>query len=87
MFQLATELKEAHVQGKTEPPATVLPPLFNNSYQKSMVDKSRKRKQCQVNANYELNKTPKLGCGCRRTVCRKCTGCVKVECIDCAQRC
>ena len=32
MFQFATELKEAHVQGKTAPLATVLPPLFNNSY-------------------------------------------------------
>ena len=30
MFQLATELREAHVQGKTAPPAAVLPPLFNN---------------------------------------------------------
>ena len=51
MFQLATELREAHVQGKTAPPASVLPPLFNNSYQNSMVDGSRKQKQCQVNVN------------------------------------
>ena len=51
MFQLATELREAHVQGKTAPPAEVLPPLFNNFYQNSMVDGSRKRKQCQVNVN------------------------------------
>ena len=87
MFQLATELREAHVQGKAAPRATVLPPLFNNSYQNSMVDKSRKRKQCQVNVNCEQNKTAKLCCGCRRSVCGKCTGCVKVECIDCAKRC
>ena len=84
MFQLATELKEAHVQRKTDPPATVLPRLFNNSYQNSMVEKSRKRKQCQVNVNCELNKTAKLCCGCRRSVCGNCTGYVKVECIDCA---
>ena len=38
MFQLATELREAHVQGKTAPLAAVLPPLFNNFYQNSMVD-------------------------------------------------
>ena len=84
MFQLTTELKEAHVQGKADPPATVLPSLFNHSNQNSMVDKSRKRKQCQVNMNCELNKTAKLCCGYRRSVCGKCTGCVKVECIDCA---
>ena len=51
MFQLATELREAHVQGKTAPPTAVLPPLFNNSYQNLMADGSRKRKQCQVNVN------------------------------------
>ena len=51
MFQLATKLKAAHVQGKTALPAAVLPPLFNNSYQNSMVDGSRKRKQCKVNVN------------------------------------
>ena len=55
MFQLATELREAHIQGKTAPPAAVLPLLFNNSYQNSMVDESRKRKQWQVNVN--VNKT------------------------------
>ena len=44
LFQLATELREAHVQGKTPPLATVLPFLFNNSYQNSIVDKSRKQK-------------------------------------------
>ena len=49
IFQLALELREAHVQGKTVPPAAVLLPLFNNSYQISMVEGSRKRKQCQVN--------------------------------------
>ena len=48
MFQLATELREAHVQGKTAAPAAVLLPLFNNSYQNSIADKSRKRRQCQV---------------------------------------
>ena len=51
MFQLSTELREAHVQRKTAPPAAVLPPLFNNSYQNSMVDGSKKRKECQVNVN------------------------------------
>ena len=30
MFQLATELREAHVQGKTAPLPTALLPLFNN---------------------------------------------------------
>ena len=43
MFQLATQLRKAHVQGKTAPPAAVLPPLFNNFYQNSIVDGSRKR--------------------------------------------
>ena len=42
MFQLATELREAHVQGKTAPLAAVLPPLLNNSYQNLIVDGSRK---------------------------------------------
>ena len=28
MFQLATELRKAHVQGKTAPLTAVLPPLF-----------------------------------------------------------
>ena len=51
MFQLSTELREAHVRRKTAPPAAVLPPLFNNSYQNSMVDGSKKRKECQVNVN------------------------------------
>ena len=86
-FQLAIQLREAHVQGKAAPQTqqhTVLPPLFNNSYQNSMVDKSRKQKQCQVNVNCEQNKTAKLCCGCRRSVCGKCTVCVKVECIDSA---
>ena len=46
MFQFATKLKEAHVQGKTTLLAIVLPLLFNSSYQNSMVDKSRKKKQC-----------------------------------------
>ena len=62
MFQLATELREAHVQEKTDLLATVLSPLFNNSYQNSMVDKSRKRKQCQVNVKCEQNKIAKLCC-------------------------
>ena len=48
MFQLATELREAHVQGKTAAPAAVLLPLFNNSYQNSIADGSRKQRQCQV---------------------------------------
>ena len=37
MFQLATELGEAHVQGKTAPLAAVLLSLFNNSYQNFIV--------------------------------------------------
>ena len=32
MFQLATELREAHVQRKTAPPAPVLPPLFLSKF-------------------------------------------------------
>ena len=43
MFQLATELREAHVQEKTSPLAAVLLPLFNNSYQNLIVEGSRKR--------------------------------------------
>ena len=82
-FQLATELREDHVQGKTDLLATVLFSLFNNSYQNLMVDKSRKRKQCQVNVNCEQNKIPKLCCGCRISVFGKCIDCIKVECIDC----
>ena len=42
MLELAIELREVHVQEKT---AAVLPPLFNNSYENSMVDGSRKRKR------------------------------------------
>ena len=53
MFQFATELKEAYVQEKTAELAKVLLPLFNNSYQNSIVNGSRKRKQSQVNINYE----------------------------------
>ena len=82
VFQFATELKEIHVQGKTAPRATVLPLLFNSSYQNSMVDKSRKKKQCQVNLNCEQNKTAKLCCGCRSSIFVKCTCCVKVKCGD-----
>ena len=67
--------------------AAVLPPLFNYSYQNSIVNKSRKRKQCQINVNCEQNKTTKFYCGCRRSVCGRYTGCVKVECVDCTQRC
>ena len=37
--------------------------------------------------NCEQNKTAKFCCGCRRSVCGKCTGCVKVECVDCDERC
>ena len=81
MFQLATELREAHVQGKMAALAAVLPPLCNN-YQKSVVDGSRKQKQCQLNVNCEQNKTAKFCGGCCRSVCNKCTGCVKVECVD-----
>ena len=84
MFQLATELREAHGQGKTAPPAAVLPPLFNDFYQNSMVDGSRKRKQCQVSVKCEQNKSAKFCC---RSVCGKCTGCVKIECVLCAERC
>ena len=87
MFQLATELREAHVQGKTAPPAAVLPPLSNNSYQNSVVDESRKRKQCQVNVNCEQNKSAKFCCRCCRSVCGKCTGCIKTECVLCAEDC
>ena len=47
-FQLATELREAHVQGKIAAPAAVSLPLFNNSYQNSIADGSRKQRQCQV---------------------------------------
>ena len=84
MFQLATVLKEAHVQIKTAPLAAVLPPLFNNFYKNSMVDKSRNRKQCQVNANSEQNKTAILFCGCLRLFCGKYTDCAKFEYMDCA---
>ena len=87
MFQLATELREAHVQGKTAPPAAVLPPLSNNFYQNLVVDESRKRKQCQVSVNCEQNKSAKFCCRCCRSVCGKCTGCVKIECVLCAERC
>ena len=76
MFQLATELREAHVQGKTAPRAAVLSPFFCNFYQNSMVDGSRKRKQCQVGVNCEQNKSAKFCCRCCRSVCGKCTGCV-----------
>ena len=78
MFQFATELREAHVEGKTAPLAAVLFSLFNNPYQNSIVNGSRKRKQSQVNINCEQNKTAKFCCGCRRSVCGKCTGYVKV---------
>ena len=78
MFQLATELRKAHFQGKTAPLAAVLLSLFNNSYQNSIVDESRKRKQSQANVYCEQNKTAKFCCGCRRSVCGKCTGYVKV---------
>ena len=81
MFQLTSELREAHVQGKMAALAAVLPPLCNN-YQNSVVDSSRKQKQCQLNVNCEQNKTAKFCCGCCRSVCNKCTSCVKVECVD-----
>ena len=42
MFQLATKLREVHVQRKTAPLAAVLPPLLNSSYQNLIVDESRK---------------------------------------------
>ena len=57
MFQLATELREAHIQGKTTPLSAVVPTLFHYSYQNLMVDGNRKRKQCQVNVSYEQNKS------------------------------
>ena len=44
MFQLATKLREARIQGKTAPLVAVLLPLFINSYQNSIVDESKKRK-------------------------------------------
>ena len=78
MFQLATKLREAHIQGKTAQLVAVLLPLLNNSYQNLIVDGIRKRKQNQANVNCEQNRTAKLYCGCRRSVCVKCTGCVKV---------
>ena len=78
MFQLSTELREAHVQRKTAPLAAVLLSLFNNSYQNSIFDGSRKRKQSQANVNCEQNKTAKFCCECRRSVCGKCTDYVKV---------
>ena len=81
IFQRANELREAHVQEKAAQLATVLLPLFNNSYQNSIVNGSRKRKQNEVNVNCEQNKTAKFFCGYRRSVCGKCTGCVKVECV------
>ena len=59
MFQLDTELREAHVQGKTAQVAAVLLPHFNNFHQNSIVDGSRKRKRSQVNVNCEQNKTTK----------------------------
>ena len=52
-----------------------------------MLDGSRKQKQCQANVNCEQNKTAKFCYGCRRSVCGKCTGCVKVECVDWVERC
>ena len=78
MFQLATELREAHVQGKTAPLVAILLSLFNNSYQNSIVDGSRKRKQNQAKVKCEQNKTAKFCCRCRRSAFGKCTGCVKV---------
>ena len=87
LFQLAIKLKEAYVQGKTAQIAKVLLPLFNNSHQNSIVNGSRKRKQSQVNVNCEQSKTAKFFCGCRRSVCGKGTGCVKVKCVDCVERC
>ena len=87
MFQLATELKEAYVQGKTAQLAKVLLPLFNNFHQNSIVNGSRKQKQSQVNVNCEQNKTAKFFCGCRRSVCGKGTGCVIVECVDWVECC
>ena len=87
MFQLATELRKVLVQGKTAPLAAVLLSLFNNSYQNSFLDGSREQKQCQVNVNYEQNKTAKFFCGCHKSASGKCTSCVKVECVDCVKCC
>ena len=87
MFQLATELREGYVQGKTAQLAKVLLPLFNNSHQNSIVNKSRKQKHSKVNVNCKQNKTAKFFCGCRRSVCGKGTDCVKVECVHCVERC
>ena len=56
IFQLATKLREALVQGKTAALDAVLLSLFNNFYQNLIVDGSRKRKQCQVNVNCQQNK-------------------------------
>ena len=52
IFQLATKLRKAHVQGKTAQLVAVLLPLFKNS-QNSILDGSKKRKQSQVNVNCE----------------------------------
>ena len=68
MFQLATELREAHVQGKTAPLAAVLLPFFNNSYRNLIVDGSRKRKQCRVNVNRENIGRWSVGVGRRHLV-------------------
>ena len=87
MFQLATEIKEAYTKGKTAQLAGVLLPRFNNSHQNSIVNGCRKRKQNQVNVNCEQNKITKFFCRYRRSVCGKGRGCVKVECVDCLERC
>ena len=48
MCQLATELREAHVQEKTAPPAATLLPLFSNSY------KSRSLREAESESKAKL---------------------------------
>ena len=66
MFHLAAELREAHAHGKTIPQAPVLPSIFNNSFQTSMLGGNRKQKQYQINVNCKQNKSVKIFCGCCR---------------------
>ena len=69
IFQLAIELRETLVQENTAPLAAVLLLLFTNSYQNSIIDLSRKRKQCQVSVNCEQHKISRFGCAYCRSVC------------------
>ena len=79
MFQLANELREAHLLEKKS--TDNFSSTTNNSHQSRTLDVSRKRKQCQINVSCEYNKTAKLSFECRGLVCGKCKSCVKVECV------